>query len=127
MTELIRDRALRSLPTAQIRHGRLPRPHWWKTLLTVVGAALSVVLVSGTALAGIVAWRFAENIDQDVLVDAEGNVRAIPAVGDWPGGFNIMVSALDNAEGQFDGADRGTTVLNDANLLVHVAEDQQSC
>jgi LCP family protein required for cell wall assembly len=126
MTELIRDRALRSLPTAQIRHGRLPRPHWWKTLLTVVGAALSVVLVSGTALAGIVAWRFAENIDQDVLVDAEGNVRAIPAVGDWPGGFNIMVSALDNAEGQFDGADRGTTVLNDANLLVHVAEDQQS-
>lgn len=125
MTELIRDRALRSLPTAQVRHGRLPRPHWWKTLLTAVGAILSVVLVSGTALAGIVAWRFAENIDQQQLVDADGNVRQIPTVGDWPGGFNVLLVGVDNAEGQTVGGAR-EAILNDVNILVHVAEDQQS-
>lgn len=125
MTELIRDRALRSLPSARIRHGRLPRPRWWRSVLAVVAAGLSVVLVSGTALASIVTWRFASNIEEDVLVDADGNVRAIPTVGDWPGGFNVMISAVDNAEGQFDAGERDAT-LNDANLLVHVAEDQQS-
>lgn len=125
MTELIRDRALRSLPTAQIRHGRLPRPHWWRTLLSVVGAALSVVLVSGTALAGIVAWRTVGDIDQQVLTDADGNVREIPTVGDWPGGFNVLLVGVDNAEGQKVGGKRDA-ILNDVNILVHVAEDQQS-
>jgi LCP family protein required for cell wall assembly len=116
---------LRSLPTAQIRHGRLPRAHWWRTLLTVVGAALSVVLVSSTALAGIVAWRLADNLDKEQLVDADGNIRQIPTVGDWPGGFNVLLVGIDNAEGQMDGGERDA-VLNDVNILVHVAEDQQS-
>lgn len=125
MTELIRDRALRSLPTARIRHGRLPRPRWWRSVLAVVAAATSVLLVSGTALASIVAYQFTSGIDQEVLVDADGNVREIPTVGDWPGGFNVLLVGVDNASGQTVGGAR-TATLNDVNILVHVAEDQQS-
>ena len=126
MTEQLRDRASRSLPTAAVRHGRLRRHSAWKTLLTVLGGAMAVVLVSGVSVAAIAVNQLNENIDVVELVDAEGEERVIPTVGEWEGGFNVLVVGVDNAEGQRVGGDRGSAVLNDVNILVHVAEDQQS-
>ncbi|MER3389348.1 MAG: LCP family protein [Microcella sp.] len=126
MTEQIRDRASRSLPTATVRHGRLKRHSAWKTLLAVLGGTMAVVLVSGVSVAAIAVNQLNENIDVVDLVDAEGEERVIPTVGEWEGGFNVLLVGIDNAEGQSDGADRGGAVLNDVNILVHVAEDQQS-
>ena len=42
MTEQLRDRASRSLPTAAVRHGRLKRHSAWKTLLAVLGGTMAV-------------------------------------------------------------------------------------
>lgn len=126
MTEQLRDRASRSLPTAAVRHGRLKRHGAWKTLLAVLGGTMAVVLVSGVSVAAIAVNQLNENIDVVELVTAEGEERVIPTVGEWEGGFNVLLVGVDNAEGQSDGDDRGGAVLNDVNILVHVAEDQQS-
>lgn len=126
MTEQIRDRASRSLPTAVVRHGRQKRNSAWKTVLAVLGGAMAVVLVSGVSVAAIAVNQLNDNIDVVELVDAEGEERVIPAVGEWEGGFNVLFVGVDNAEGQADGGDRGGAVLNDVNILVHVAEDQRS-
>ena len=126
MTEQIRDRASRSLPTATVRHGRLTRHSAWKTLLAVLGGTMAVLLVSGVSVAAIAVTQLNANIDVVELVDGEGDERAIPTVGEWEGGFNVLLVGVDNAEGQSDGGERGSAVLNDVNILVHVAEDQQS-
>ncbi len=126
MTERTRDRTLRSLPTARVRHGRQRRAAWWSTALKVVGATMAVVLVSGASVAAIALNNLTSNIDVAQLTDADGNVREIPQVGEWEGGFNVLIVGVDNAEGQADQGERDGATLNDVNLLVHVAEDQQS-
>lgn len=126
MSEPRRDRTMRSLPTARIRHGRLRRSSGWRTALSGIAAGLSIVLVSGASVAAITVAQLDANIDEVVLTGANGEVREVPTVGEWEGGFNIMLVGVDNAAGQMDEAERDGATLNDVNLLVHVAEDQQS-
>ncbi len=127
MSEPVRDRAIRSLPTAQVRHGRLRRSAAWKTLLAVVGGLMAVVLVSGASVAAISVWQFNNNINYVDLESIAGEpARELPTVGEWEGGFNVLLVGIDNDEGQHDAAARGGATLNDVNILVHVAEDQQS-
>jgi LCP family protein required for cell wall assembly len=60
-------------------------------------------------------------------VGAEGDApREVPTVGEWEGGFNVLIVGIDNDEGQADSRERGGATLNDVNILIHVAEDQQS-
>ena len=127
MSEPIRDRSIRSLPTAPVRHGRLRRSRAWSTILAVVGGAMAVVLVSGVSVAAITLAQFNANIDVIDLVGAEGEEpRVIPQIGEWEGGFNVLIVGVDNEPGQEDARARGGATLNDVNILVHVAEDQQS-
>ena len=127
MSEPIRDRTTRSLPTAPVRHGRLKRSRAWSTILAVVGGAMAVVLVSGASVAAITVAQFNANIDVVDLVAAEGEEpRVIPTIGEWEGGFNVLLVGIDNDGKQGDAGARGGAVLNDVNILVHVAEDQQS-
>lgn len=127
MSEPIRDRTIRSLPTAPVRHGRLKRSHAWSTILAVLGGAMAVVLVSGVSVAAITVAQFNANIDVVELVGAEGEApRVIPTVGEWEGGFNVLLVGIDNEPGQHDSRARGSATLNDVNILIHVAEDKQS-
>lgn len=127
MSEPIRDRTTRSLPTAPVRHGRLKRSRAWTTILAVIGGTMAVVMVSGVSLAAITVAQFNANIDVVDLVAAEGEEpRVIPTVGEWEGGFNVLLVGIDNDGRQSDSNRRGGAVLNDVNILVHVAEDQQS-
>lgn len=127
MSEPVRDRATRSLPTAAVRHGRLRRSRAITTILTAVAAALAVVMVSTVSVAAITVAQFNANIDVvDLDVVAGEEERIIPTVGDWEGGFNVMLVGIDNDGRQSDADARGGAVLNDVNILVHVAEDQQS-
>ncbi|MFN4001054.1 LCP family protein [Microcella sp.] len=127
MSEPVRDRGIRSLPTAPVRHGRLGRSRAWKTLLAVVAASTAVVLVSTVSVAAITVAQINANIDVVELEVLEGEEeRIIPTVGEWEGGFNVLIVGVDNAEGQADRDDRGGATLNDVNILVHVAEDQKS-
>ena len=126
MTEQRRDRSIRSLPTAHVRHGRQRRSSAWRTALSVVSSALAVVLISGASVAAIALNQLDANIDEVVLTGANGEVRQVPTVGEWEGGFNVLIVGVDNAEGQQDEDERDGATLNDVNILVHVAEDQQS-
>jgi LCP family protein required for cell wall assembly len=127
MTEPLRDRASRSLPTAPVRHGRLRRSRAVTTILSAVAASLAVVMVSTVSVAAITVAQFNANIDYVDLEVAEGQEeRVIPTVGEWEGGFNVLIVGIDNDGRQDDADRRGGAVLNDVNILVHVAEDQQS-
>ncbi|UTT63670.1 LCP family protein [Microcella humidisoli] len=127
MSEPVRDRGIRSLPTAPVRHGRLSRSRAWKTLLAVVAASTAVVLVSTVSVAAITVAQINANIDVVELEVLEGEEeRVIPTVGEWEGGFNVLIVGVDNAEGQADRDERDGATLNDVNILVHVAEDQKS-
>ncbi len=126
MAELRRDRSTRSLPTAHVRHGRLRRSSGWRTVVSGIAAGLAVVLVSGASVAAITLAQLDANIDEVVLTGANGEVRELPTVGEWEGGFNVLIVGVDNAEGQQDQRERDGATLNDVNILVHVAEDQQS-
>lgn len=127
MSEPVRDRATRSLPTAAVRHGRLRRSRAVTTILTTVAAALAVVMVSTVSVAAITVAQFNANINYVDLAVGEGQEeRVIPTVGDWEGGFNVMLVGVDNDGRQDDADARGGAVLNDVNILVHVDEDQRS-
>jgi LCP family protein required for cell wall assembly len=127
MSEPVRDRGSRSLPTAQVRHGRLRRSHAWKTIMATLAASLAVVLVSTVSVGAITVAQINANIDVVELAVLEGQEeRVIPTVGEWEGGFNVLLVGIDNDEGQSDADERGGSTLNDVNILVHVAEDQQS-
>lgn len=114
-----RDRSGLRAEAAEVRHGRLKRSSGWRTALKAVAGVLAVVLVSGASVAAIAAYQLDSGIES---VDLGGEV---PTVGEWEGGFNVLIVGIDNAEGQSDADERETT-LNDVNMLVHVAEDQQS-
>ena len=127
MSEPVRDRGSRSLPTAQVRHGRLRRSHAWKTVMAMLAASLAVVLVSTVSVGAITLAQINANIDVVELEVLEGQEeRVIPTVGEWEGGFNVLIVGVDNEPGQNDSRERGSATLNDVNMLVHVAEDQQS-
>lgn len=127
MSEPVRDRGSRSLPTAQVRHGRLRRSRAWTTIVSAVAASLAVVLVSTVSLAAITVAQINSNIDVVELEVLEGQEeRVIPTVGEWEGGFNVLLVGIDNEPGQDDSRQRGGATLNDVNILIHVSEDQQS-
>jgi len=127
MSEPVRDRSIRSLPTAAVRHGRLSASRAWKTILVVLAASMAVVLVSTVSVGAITLAQINGNIDRVELEVVEGQAeRIIPTVGDWEGGFNVLLVGIDNEPGQSDARDRGSATLNDVNILIHVAEDQQS-
>lgn len=107
------------------RHGRLKRSAAWKAALGFVGGALAVVLVSGSAVAGIAVWQTAGSIETEAIgADA---VPLPPSVGPYEGGFDVLIVGSDTREGE-NAALGGyeSSVLNDVNMLLHVAEDQQS-
>ena len=108
------------------RHGRLARSAAWKSALAILGGALAVVLVAGSSVAAIAAWQLQSSIDT-VSIDADLGGAPPPSLAAYEGGFNILLVGSDTREGQ-DTADYGEvdSVLNDVNMLLHVAEDQKS-
>lgn len=114
---MTRESTPRATPRTVARHGRLPRQRTVVGLLQLVGAALVVVLVSGLLVAGITVQQLSSNITS-VALDGEGDGPP-PSIGNFEGGFNVLIVGID----EFHDRD---SVLNDVNILVHVAEDQSN-
>ncbi|MGV8969823.1 MAG: LCP family protein [Microbacteriaceae bacterium] len=125
MSEL-RPRTNGSTKTLGIaRHGRLRKQGPWATIMSFVAAGLAVVLVSGGALAAIVVSQLNSNIDVVTLVgETEGPP---PSIGEFEGGFNMLIVGSDKCEDD-DGCrgkgGRGSSNLNDVTMLLHVSADQ---
>ncbi|MEV8283292.1 LCP family protein [Rhodoglobus sp. NPDC076798] len=109
------------------RHGRLKKPSPWGSIAKIVAASLAVVLVSGAAVGAV---AFDSLYGQRDVVSLVGETEGPPPqIGSFEGGFNILIAGSDTREGQ--GGIGGTTrdasgQLNDVNMILHVAADQQS-
>jgi LCP family protein required for cell wall assembly len=105
---------------AAARHGRAKRPQAFLVALKYVSAALAVVLVSGAAVAGISLTQLTNNIKTVSLVgETQGPP---PALGDFEGGFNVLLAGSDTRIGQGEKGPDGAR--NDVNILLHVSQDQ---
>jgi len=124
VSELSKRDSRTSAPVASIRHGRLKRSAAWKTVLSFVGGTLAMLLVAGSSVAAIAAWQLQSSIDtEEIPFDTQGPP---PAIGEFQGGFNILLVGSDTRDGTGGEFGRETATLNDVNMLLHVAEDQKS-
>ncbi|MDI2098954.1 LCP family protein [Ruicaihuangia caeni] len=106
------------------RHARRRRHRAWPALLKGVAAVLSVVLVSGVSVATVTAAQFASNLDTVDLASGQG--APLPQIGEFDGGFNILLVGSDSREGREEAFGYTGSELNDVNILVHVANDHSS-
>jgi LCP family protein required for cell wall assembly len=105
---------------AAIRHGRVKQSNPFVTVLKFLSAGLAVVLVSGAAVAGISLTQITNNIKTVTLVgETQGPP---PALGDFEGGFNVLLVGSDTRLGQGEKGPDGAR--NDVNILLHVSQDQ---
>lgn len=115
-----RGRRTSGLPSVA-RHGRLRTGNPWLVVLKFLGAAMAVVLVSGSAVAGYAVWKLDSSIKTVTIVgETEGPP---PELGAYEGGFNILLVGSDRCEDP-NGCEDRSTELNDVTILLHVSQDQ---
>lgn len=111
------------------RHATLPSPSRTSTGLKLLGAALGAVLVAAVGVGAFITIDLATRATADA-VGLEGAPEiAPPALGEFPGPFDVLVLGTDECGpisdqwlgARCEEADGG--ILNDANLLVHVSEN----
>jgi LCP family protein required for cell wall assembly len=112
-----------------VRPGRLPRHSGTRALLTFTGAALAVLLVSTTAVAGYAVLSTVGTVSSNAI-DITGPSGTPPpeppAFGAIEGGFNLLVVGTDNDANQGEEFGDRDATLNDVNILLHVSDDHQS-
>ncbi|KJL47175.1 putative transcriptional regulator YwtF [Microbacterium hydrocarbonoxydans] len=110
------------------RHGQLRTPGPVSQLLAFIAIGLSVVLVSGLAVVGYIAYDLTSTVSANA-VELDGQKELPPDISEYEGGFNMVLAGVDTCEDaykQYFGArctgkdSEGT--LNDVNLLVHVSD-----
>lgn len=98
------------------RHGRRPRDLGAARLLSGVGIAVAVALISATSLSAYAAYDVGHGFLQRA-VDVGGSD------GSTDGAFNVLAIGADNDPTQGTAyGERGAT-LNDSNVLLHVSAD----
>lgn len=103
------------------RHGRLRRSHAFRTLLTLIAAAIAVVLVSTACVVGIAVWDVSSSVRKSVhLVDAHGS--PIPKIDSLDGEINVLLAGSDSGGGNAAYGPRQEN-LNDVTMLLHVSAD----
>ncbi|MCM3778070.1 LCP family protein [Microbacterium hydrocarbonoxydans] len=111
------------------RHGQQRTPGAVSQLLKFIAIGLAVVLVSGLGVAAYVAYDLTSTVSANA-VELEGTEELPPDIGEYKGGFNLLLTGVDTCEEAYaqyfgarcDGPDSEGT-LNDVNLLVHVSEE----
>lgn len=110
------------------RHGQLRTPGPISQLLTFIALGLAVVLVSGVAVAGYIAYDLTSTVSANA-VEIDGQEDLPPDIGAYEGGFNIVLAGIDTCEeayaqyfGERCAGKDSEGNLNDVNLLVHVSD-----
>ncbi|MBO9578681.1 MAG: LCP family protein [Microbacteriaceae bacterium] len=122
MSETLERAPRRDVP----RHARRARHNPGGLIAGVVASVLAMVLLAGGAVGAVVWNTLNKKIEGTVVAISETDAPP-PNIGAIEGGFNILIVGSDTREGlnNIDGSDDGG-VLNDVNILLHVAQDQQS-
>ncbi|MEO5533932.1 MAG: LCP family protein [Pseudolysinimonas sp.] len=100
------------------RHGRLARLGPVKPILSFVGAAVAVVLVSTASVAGIAVWQIGTSFQPGVNIQTNGEPP--PAIGPIDEPVNILLVGSDSGDGNAAYGARGET-LNDVTILLHIS------
>jgi LCP family protein required for cell wall assembly len=110
----------------RVAHGRKrSRAGGARFAITIVATALAVAFVSGTGVAAVAVWDVATSAKDTVTLATAPD--EIPQIGAIEGGVNFLLVGSDSREGQDPvfGEDDGA-VLNDVNMIVHIAADHKS-
>jgi LCP family protein required for cell wall assembly len=89
-----------------------------KPIITVVAAALGVLLASTASVAAIAAWQVGSSFAPGVDIESAG--EAPPSVGPIDGPVNILLVGSDSGGGDSQYGDRGEN-LNDVTILLHIS------
>lgn len=99
-------------------------------VLRITAASLAVVLVSGVSVASFAIWQLGAKVSDNAVDISNGKEEPVappPALGAFEGGFNILAVGADNSAVQGEEyGDRGSAILNDVNMIFHVAADHKS-
>jgi LCP family protein required for cell wall assembly len=118
------DDRSRGKPVAPIaRHGRLRRRNPVGAIFKLLAGALSVLLISSVAVGAVALSQIEGSIDTVELI-GQGKGAALPDIGSFEGGFNVLLVGSDRCEDDSGCAGRGSANLNDVTILVHVSQDQ---
>lgn len=119
-----------SRPPRHERH----RSAWRRIGVPVVRTTaiiLTVLAVSSVSVASVALWHLGEKVESNSVDISNGDESESDppprTIGAFDGGFNVLAVGADNAaeQGQEYG-DRGSAVLNDVNIVFHVAADHKS-
>jgi LCP family protein required for cell wall assembly len=121
MSELRPRSSLRTGLVPVARHGRLKTRHPIATLLKFIAGAVAVVLVSSVSVAAFAVYNISTDFKPSVHLVGETDGPP-PAIGDYPGGFNVLLAGTDDGSGDAQYGKRGEN-LNDVTMLLHVSED----
>ena len=120
--------AMRTAHTASrpVRHGQLKKHRGMTTVLKLIGATLAVILIATISLGAVAGYTLTKKINDNAIDIGEGAIGSTNEIGDFKGGFNLLVVGVDNDEEQGDayGARGGT--LNDVNILLHVSANHKN-
>ena len=114
------------------RHAPLPTPGPLKGFLKIAGITLGVVLVSAIAVGAFVVVDYINRFNADAVALEDAPEVEPPSISAFPGEFSVLLIGTDEC-GEVSGgllgercseADGG--ILNDVNLLVHVAADPRN-
>jgi LCP family protein required for cell wall assembly len=122
MSESLGGAPRRAVP----RHARRARQNAGGLIVGVIASVLVMVLLAGGAVGAVVYNTFSKQLQGTIELISETDAPP-PNLGALEGGFNILIVGSDTREGvnDIDGSDDGG-VLNDVNIILHVAQDQQS-
>lgn len=115
-----------SVPRSAARHARRRRHNPAGLVLGTVASVVAIALLASAAVGAVVWNTFSKRLEATIVKISETDAPP-PDLGAIEGGFNILLVGSDTREGanNIDGSGDGG-VLNDVNILLHVAQDQQS-
>lgn len=100
------------------------------SIVKTTAILIAVLAVSGASVASLAAWQLSSTVASNAvdISNGEDDAPAPPqTIGAFEGGFTVLAVGADNsAEQGEEYGDRGSSVLNDVNILFHVAADHKS-
>jgi LCP family protein required for cell wall assembly len=102
-------------------HARQKRLEGWKLMVSIASLVVVSLVVSAGTVVGWALFNITSSLQTVALPGHEAPVLA--GIGEWEGGFNVLVVGSDTRVGQGEQFGETDSELNDVNLLVHVSEN----
>ena len=105
----------------QPHHATQKRMGGWKVVASTASLVVASLVISAATVVGFAVTSLTSSLQTVELPGHEAPVLA--GVGEWEGGFNVLIVGSDTRVGQGEQFGETDSELNDVNLLVHVSEN----